>query len=459
MSTLSDQPNAPAFAVLFKNLRVWSVGSFQRIRWQWSEEHVQPLATALVRRSDKVNRKERELDELQLITIHFDGTIEARNKPRTFKGRLFFAKPGDVVYSKIDVRNGAIGVVPEDITNAVVSSEFPVYQVRQDIALARYIKLLFQTRYFRQAITGLISGTSGRKRVQPEQLADLKVPLPPLREQHAIVQNFEQLQAEIDRTLSFVGEIQRSIHERFVRDLGIKAVMPNKGPKVFAVHWNDIARWSVTATSALRQVSLIGEKYPVVLGKDCLLDVKHGCSCSPSPVPTTLEVLKISAVTRGQFLPMERKYVPDSPRLRREFDLRRGDVLMCRTNGTLQYVGMSALVTENMKDLIFPDKIIRVRVRDNILPEFLWYLLQSSPLRAQLEAAARTAVGNYAIGSDDIWNLEMPLPTIHEQEEIVGRVKKGQTEIKRAEDLIRELSARSEKEVEEAILGVRFAHS
>src|SRR5712691_9034738 len=193
-SALSDHlKESRAFAVRFRDLRVWSVAGFRRIHWQWPEECIRPLASALIRRTDEVDRRERKLEELQLITIHFDGTLEARSgkAKNGFKGRLFFAEPGDVVYSKIDVRNGAIAIVPDQMPNAVVSSEFPVYRVRREVALPGYIKLLFKTSYFRHAINGMISGTSGRKRVQPEQLTDLEVPLPPLSIQVNILSRWE----------------------------------------------------------------------------------------------------------------------------------------------------------------------------------------------------------------------------------------------------------------------------
>ena len=38
----------------------------------------------------------------------------------------------------------------------------------------------------------------------------------------------------------------------------------------------------------------------------------------------------------------------------------RDPVLMCRTNGTLAYVGMSALIREDESNMVFPDKLIRV---------------------------------------------------------------------------------------------------
>ena len=53
-------------------------------------------------------------EALQLLTIHFDGSVEPRESGSVeeFKGKLYLAEPGDVIYSKIDVRNGAIGLVP-----------------------------------------------------------------------------------------------------------------------------------------------------------------------------------------------------------------------------------------------------------------------------------------------------------------------------------------------------------
>jgi type I restriction enzyme S subunit len=120
-----------------------------------------------------------------------------RESQKDFKGRLFFAFAYDVVYSRIDVRNGAIGIVPPEMPRVAVSSEYPVYKASPDIALPSYIKLLFRTNYLRRAINSMISGASGRKRVQPEQIEAIKVPLPPLTIQRAIVKQWEEAQKEI----------------------------------------------------------------------------------------------------------------------------------------------------------------------------------------------------------------------------------------------------------------------
>ncbi len=103
-----------AFAVWWKDLPVWSPRAFVGSGWEWPSEYIHPLGSALRRRNEEVKRSGLSLEGLQLITIRFSGDVQPREVSAAgiFKGRLFTAHAGDVVYSKIDVRNGAIGVVP-----------------------------------------------------------------------------------------------------------------------------------------------------------------------------------------------------------------------------------------------------------------------------------------------------------------------------------------------------------
>jgi type I restriction enzyme S subunit len=409
-----------------------NTSSYIETGWRWPADTIRPLSTALSRKSADVDREKTPADAIRLVTLHFDGEMELRNESagESFKGRLYFADPGDVIYSKIDVRNGAIGIIPEDLGRVCVSSEYPVYAVDPQIAVARFVKLLFRTAAFRRKINSMISGASGRKRVQPSDLETVEVPLPPLPVQRKIVAAWEEARRAAAATAAKIERLERDIEARFLADLGLKATEKATLPKAFAVWWRDLERWGVVPNQLTTTgVDISRCKYAVVVGRDCLAEVKHGCSASPSPMPTTLEVLKISAATRGYFRPEERKYAFDVARYRQEFGLRSGDVLMCRTNGTLGLVGMSALVEADMPNLIFPDKLIRVRCKANILPAYLWKLVQMQFARSQIESAARTAVGNYAIGSDDIWALRLPLPPLPVQQAVMKPVEAGRAEI------------------------------
>ncbi|HVB75069.1 MAG TPA: hypothetical protein VNE38_16085, partial [Ktedonobacteraceae bacterium] len=62
-----------AFAVLFKDLNLWSVSSFFKIKWQWPPEYIKPLSVALKQRQEEVSKERRSLEKIQLVTLHFDG--------------------------------------------------------------------------------------------------------------------------------------------------------------------------------------------------------------------------------------------------------------------------------------------------------------------------------------------------------------------------------------------------
>jgi len=197
---LDSSAPTKAFAVWSKELERWSVLSFYKVGWKWPAAVIRPLSAALERRFDSVDRAKVRFADLQLVTLHFDGEMEPRNLDGKsgFKGKLFYAQAGDVVYSKIDVRNGAIGVVPLAMPTIAVSAEYPVYRVRPDVALPEYVKLLFRTGAFRRQINSMISGASGRKRVQPSDLEEIEVPLPPLPVQRAIIRPWQEAQAELE---------------------------------------------------------------------------------------------------------------------------------------------------------------------------------------------------------------------------------------------------------------------
>ena len=181
-----------AFTVGFGGLEVWSVGARFAADWGWPPGTVKPLSEALVRRLEAASDTLAPEAVVTMLTIRFDGSVEPRAAVRLddVKGKLFRAHPGDVVFSKIDVRNGAIGLAPKGVERICVTSEFPVYSVDADKAEPAFVKLLFRTAAFKRILNSMISGASGRKRIQPAQLEKVRIPLPALRVQRRIVSHW-----------------------------------------------------------------------------------------------------------------------------------------------------------------------------------------------------------------------------------------------------------------------------
>ncbi len=240
-----------AFAVLFRDFHRWSVKSFFTIRWNWPASAIKPLSRALERKIVAVDGKRGIPSDLILVSLHFDGEMEPRDADATaFKGKLFLCEAGDVLYSKIDVRNGAIGVVPPSIPRAAVSSEYPVYGVRPDVALPQYVKLLFRTTAFRRQINSLISGASGRKRVQPSDLEEIEAPLPNLSVQRFIVDYWQEAQRGVDTARDSLSEPVRSLNGRLTEVYRNTCTRDMIHSRFFVLDFKDLAAWDVKSGRA-----------------------------------------------------------------------------------------------------------------------------------------------------------------------------------------------------------------
>jgi len=449
-----------AFAVWFKDLDRWSVSSFFKIGWKWPAEVIRPLSAALERRYAPVDRAKVEFADLKLVTLHFGGDMQPRDLKGkvNFKGKLFNGFAGDVVYSKIDVRNGAIGVVPTSMPTVAVSSEYPVYRVRPDVALPEYVKLLFRTTAFRQQINSMISGASGRKRVQPSDLQEIEVPLPPLPVQRAIVRRWQKAQGEIAKASGRAEKLERATGQEVLKCLGITARVADVLPKVFAVWWKDLERWSV---DFLRRFLASGKqlqrtKYPLTtLG--AIAKASYGLQKCPGNRPGAhgRPYLRVANVQKGRLDLSEIKYidVPDA-----EMDtcrLKGGDLLVCEGNSA-DLVGRPAIWNNEIPDCVHQNHILKVRINPDVaLPHFVLEYMHTAPARNYFRSRAKQTTNLASINSNDLRGLPLPLPPLDVQGRIVGMVSKRRAEIAAARQAAAKKSAQIAQEVEEMILGER----
>jgi type I restriction enzyme S subunit len=97
-------------------------------------------------------------------SVHFDGHITRRAEIVTIKGATYLAYPKDVVFSRIDIRNGAIGVMPDNDDSLAFTNEYPIYDVLSTgRLLPDYARLLCRTNVFRSQIRALVVGHTKEK--------------------------------------------------------------------------------------------------------------------------------------------------------------------------------------------------------------------------------------------------------------------------------------------------------
>ncbi len=450
-----------AFAVPWKDVDRWSVRSFYVSPWKWPCSKVKKLATALERRVEPVDRRAFDVQAQHLVRIRFNGEVEQRDVDGRLdlKGRLFFAYAGDIIYSKIDVRNGAIGILPSEIPIATVTSEFPVYRINRDLAVPEYVQLVFRTEHFRQLINTMVSGASGRKRVQPDDLEEMEIPLPSLDEQRVIVDRWRQARARIGAALQRAAELEGEILQNFLQGLGLVSPRKREKRKAFALGWDYLDRWGVAFNQqAAASLDLDAGRYPVAYLGDLVVDLENGWSPQCLNRPAEGEewgVLKLGSVSFGAYNDRENKALPPTLQPIPRLEVRPGQVLISRAN-IPRLVGACALVDETLPRLMLSDKIFRVVLKDNSLiePAYLAEVMKIPQLRRQLEAAATgTSPTMQNITKPALLALRLPLPPAAVQQELVAKTRAGRREIARLLESAERLGNNIKTEIEALIVG------
>jgi len=98
-----------------------------------------------------------------------------------------------------------------------------------------------------------------------------------------------------------------------------------------------------------------------------------------------------------------------------KFGLRKGDVILTKDSETADDIGISALVTEDVNDLVCGYHLAVVRAnRERADGRYLRWVLASTSARQRMSAAA-TGVTRFGLRSEVIADLPVPLPLIAHQ--------------------------------------------
>lgn len=97
--------------------------------------------------------------------------------------------------------------------------------------------------------------------------------------------------------------------------------------------------------------------------------------------------------------------------------VKRGDVLFNRTNSK-ELVGKTCVYNRD-EMMVLAGFVVRVRVNDLVLPEFLSGFLNTDFSKKMLLGMCKTAIGQANINAQELQNIELYLPSIKLQEEFV----------------------------------------
>lgn len=233
------------------------------------------------------------------------------------------------------------------------------------------------------------------------EIRDTEIPLPP-----------RDLQIAVSGALSSIE-----------RALGVSAHVLDATRKLrLALHRHLFSYGVGPVTRPMRSTELgsLPAEWELLSFRELLAEpLRNGHSAPSSGSESGVRTLTLTAVTRNDFSIANTKVTSADPSKVRDLWLEPGDILIERSN-TKELVGTAALYDGPRGFAIYPDLVIRARVRtDRVSPRFIAEFLQTPACRDYFTRNARGAAGNMPkIGHGVIDRLLVPVPDLREQEAI-----------------------------------------
>lgn len=224
-------------------------------------------------------------------------------------------------------------------------------------------------------------------------------PLPPLAEQHRIVDRIERLFAKLDEAKEKAQAVVDSFETR-------KAAILHK-----AFTGELTAKWR-------EEHGVRMESWEYIPFETIIEKMQNGLAKRKGISGTPYVVLRLANLTDCGFNTDDLREILLDEKEQANYELRPNDVIMIRVNGSKDNVGKQYLIT-NQHHWAFCDHIIRIRYSSSLLPQYMVYFSKSKNYRIYVKENIVSSAGQNTISRKGMANLHVPLPRMNEQSEIV----------------------------------------
>lgn len=218
-------------------------------------------------------------------------------------------------------------------------------------------------------------------------LKNFSIPVPPLEKQNNIVNSLETIEKGISQKKNQLSILDELIKSRFI--------------EMFGLFPDNEKRWNITTI------------------RELATEVKYGTSIkAANDMLGKYKYIRMNNMTDDgelDFTDMKTIDIPDSelPKC----SVKKGDLLFNRTNSA-DKVGKTAVYNED-EQMVLAGFIIRVRLKNTVLPEFLSSFLNTDFSKLMLRKMAKRAVNQANINAQEMQDIKLYLPPIVQQRKFV----------------------------------------
>lgn len=334
---------------------------------------------------------------------------------------------GQFIMSKIDARNGAFGIVPECLNGAIVTGDFPVFDVDKEKLNPEYLHLLSSTKQFIKFAQSCSRGTTNRQRINVEQFLNLQIPLPSLGEQNELVEAYKNSISLAEQYEIEAYDQEDSVQQYINTQLGIKNLNSSSPEKeeqhsyLRFYHLKDILRWDCYNKSINAQ----SQFYQTISLSNLIVErPKYGAGYKASRKSNEIRYIRITDINEDGTL--NEDFV-SADQYDEQYLLKQDDFLIARSGNT---VGKTFLYDNTYGKAIYAGYLIKfVLDKSKINPQYLLAYTKLAVFKQWIQGNMRVSA-QPNINSQQYLESPIIVPPLDVQSEIVAHISELKEQIK-----------------------------
>jgi type I restriction enzyme S subunit len=308
---------------------------------------------------------------------------------------------GDIVFS-LRGNIGATSIVPTTLTRANLTQGTARISVRSDLS-ADFVRFALQGAETAKQIESVAKGSTFRE-ISLEELRKITILLPTLSEQKKIAEIlicWEAANKQVERLIT-----EKSLLKKGLMQL---LLLERERSSKFPTGWSSYSLGKLLGRATNGLVNNQVEQSANLARVTRIETISDG----------TVNVQKVGFVNYADNL--------------KEYRLQRGDILFSNIN-SLAHIGKSAIFDSD-EELYHGMNLLLLRPNERIRPFYLYFLINSEPLRRAFKRMAKQAVNQASISLGEIKAMQVKIPDLEEQIYIENILISATSEIARLSDL------------------------
>ncbi|AMR39839.1 restriction endonuclease subunit S [Elizabethkingia anophelis] len=403
----TDLENWSSYSLLGKNLNYTQKYPFAKI------------SAFLKRNKTPIDVVDGQLYKRATIKINGQGIFlrDIKDGKEIGTKKQFLISKGQFLLSKIDARNGAFGVVPEELDDAIITGNFWTFDVDYSLVNPFYLTLLTGTKEFQKLSQTASVGTTNRNYLQEIDFLNFKVPLPSLQEQQAIVDEYFAKIKEANQLAAEANNIDQEIEKYLFSELGISIGNKNvKNKGLNLVEFSQLERWGVEYNLNSSKSLLSSKRFPNKRLKDIILINPTTTLPKEANLPISFIPMEVVSDDYGIVTELRNKTISESKGYTKFME---GDLIWARITPCMQN-GKSAIVKNLENGLGVGSTEFHVLRNNNpkINLDYIYHFLRLDIVLKDAMSHFTGSAGQQRVPKSYLEELLIPIPEYQKQTEI-----------------------------------------